>query len=76
MMGACRGTPAFVVACGAAVSPVKTSPSTRSSEYLTEDDTLVWVDMFDPDHAGLSDLATELGLNIWAVEDAVAASSG
>ena len=48
----------------------------KISEYLTEDDTLVWVDMFDPDHAGLSDLATELGLNIWAVEDAVAASSG
>ena len=28
----------------------------------------------DPDHAALTDLATELGLNVWAVEDAVAPS--
>jgi magnesium transporter len=42
------------------------------SDYITEDDTLVWVDMYDPDHAALSDLAQELGLNIWAVEDATA----
>ena len=27
---------------------------------------------YDPDHAALKDLATELGLNDWAVEDAVA----
>ncbi len=44
------------------------------SDYLTEDDTLVWIDMFDPDHEALRDLADELSLNIWAVEDAVAPS--
>ncbi|MFN8228442.1 MAG: magnesium transporter CorA family protein [Mycobacterium sp.] len=44
------------------------------SDYLTEPDTLVWVDLYDPDHAALTDLATELGLNVWAVEDAVAPS--
>lgn len=46
----------------------------RISDYLTEDDTMVWVDMYDPDHEALSALADELGLNIWAVEDAVAPS--
>lgn len=46
----------------------------RISDYLTEPDTLVWVDMYDPDHGALADLAGELGLNIWAVEDAVAPS--
>jgi magnesium transporter len=45
----------------------------KISDYLAEDDTLVWVDMFNPDHAALCDLALELGLNDWAVEDAVAA---
>ena len=44
----------------------------RISDYLAEDDTLVWVDMYDPDQRALEDLAQELGLNIWAVEDAVA----
>lgn len=44
------------------------------SEYLVADDTLFWVDMYDPDHEALSELADELGLNIWAVEDAVAPS--
>ncbi len=42
------------------------------SDYLRDEDTLVWVDLFDPDHETLKDLADELGLNIWAVEDAVA----
>ena len=42
------------------------------SDYLTEDDTLVWCDIYDPNHAILADLAQELGLNTWAVEDAVA----
>ncbi|OBA96619.1 magnesium transporter [Mycobacteriaceae bacterium 1482268.1] len=41
------------------------------SDYLVEDDTLVWCDLFDPDAEALSDLAQELGLNSWAVEDAV-----
>jgi magnesium transporter len=42
------------------------------SDYLVEDDALVWCDIYDPDHAILTDLAQELGLNTWAVEDAVA----
>lgn len=46
----------------------------RISDYLGEDDTLVWADLCDPDHDTLRDLAQELGLNDWAVEDAVAAA--
>jgi len=42
------------------------------SDYLVDDDALVWVDIYDPDQAALKALADELGLNIWAVEDAVA----
>ena len=42
------------------------------SDYLAEDDTLVWCDIYDPNHEILADLAQELGLNTWAVEDAVA----
>ncbi|WP_029111798.1 magnesium transporter CorA family protein [Mycobacterium sp. URHB0044] len=42
------------------------------SDYLVEKDTLVWADIYDPDHAALADLAQELGLNALAVEDAVA----
>jgi magnesium transporter len=44
------------------------------SDYLVEDDTLVWCDIYDPDHAILQDLAQELGLNTWAVEDTIAES--
>lgn len=44
------------------------------SDYLAEPDTLIWVDMYDPDHSALTKLAAELGLNVWAVEDAVAPS--
>lgn len=46
----------------------------KLSEYLGDDDTLVWVDLCDPDHDALRELADELGLNHWAVEDAVAAA--
>lgn len=42
------------------------------SDYLAADDTLLWCDIHDPDHAILRDLAQELGLNSWAVEDAIA----
>jgi magnesium transporter len=42
------------------------------SDYLVQDDTLVWCDIYDPDHAILKDLAQELSLNTWAVEDAIA----
>ncbi|ORB70015.1 magnesium transporter CorA family protein [Mycobacterium scrofulaceum] len=44
------------------------------SEYLREPDALVWVDVCEPDHDALCGLASELGLNTWAVEDAVAAA--
>ena len=44
------------------------------SDYLREPDALVWVDLCAPDHDALCDLASELGLNTWAVEDAVAAA--
>lgn len=43
----------------------------RISDYLTEEQSLVWVDLYDPDAEALRELATELGLNAWAVEDAV-----
>ena len=42
------------------------------SDYLAEDDTLVWCDICEPCHATFKELAEELGLNYWAVEDAIA----
>jgi magnesium transporter len=44
------------------------------SDYLVDDDALVWCDIYDPNHAILNDLAQELSLNTWAVEDAIAES--
>ncbi|ULE33984.1 magnesium transporter CorA family protein [Mycobacterium sp. IDR2000157661] len=44
------------------------------SDYLADDDTLVWCDICEPDHATFKELAAELGLNDWAVEDAIAES--
>jgi magnesium transporter len=41
----------------------------KISDYLAEPDTLVWADVCDPDHEALFELADELGLNRWAVED-------
>jgi magnesium transporter len=42
------------------------------SDCLASEDTLVWADIYDPDHDALAALADELGLNVWAVEDAIA----
>ncbi|WP_445170288.1 magnesium transporter CorA family protein [Mycolicibacterium sp. Dal123E01] len=42
------------------------------SEHLTEDKALVWVDMCNPDHDVLCQLADELGFDQHAVEDTVA----
>ena len=42
------------------------------SDCLESNDTLVWADIYDPDHDALKALAEELGLNVWAVEDATA----
>ena len=44
------------------------------SDYLADDSALVWADVYDPDHDALAALAEELGLNSWAVEDALAAA--
>ena len=43
------------------------------SEHLGNEDSLVWVDLCEPDHAELRALAEELGLDPHAVEDAVTA---
>lgn len=42
------------------------------SDCLGDDQALVWADIYDPDHEALTRLAAELGLNVWAVEDATA----
>jgi magnesium transporter len=42
------------------------------SDCLCTEDTLVWADIYDPDHDALTALADELSLNVWAVEDATA----
>jgi magnesium transporter len=41
------------------------------SEYLKDDDTIVWVDLCAPDAKDLAVVAEELGLHALAVEDAV-----
>ena len=46
-------------------------PVADVSEYLSEDDTIVWVDMSSPSKADLHILAEELGLHELAVEDAL-----
>ncbi|CAN3127252.1 magnesium transporter CorA family protein [Mycobacterium sp. smrl_JER01] len=42
------------------------------SDCLASEDTLVWCDISGPDHGILTELAGELHLNTWAVEDALA----
>ncbi|MCU1388850.1 MAG: Permease, MFS-type [Ilumatobacteraceae bacterium] len=42
------------------------------SEYLAQDDTVVWVDLCSPSAEQLQELANELGLHELAVEDALA----
>ncbi|MFZ2177363.1 MAG: magnesium transporter CorA family protein [Rhodococcus sp. (in: high G+C Gram-positive bacteria)] len=44
----------------------------RVSEYLQEDGALVWLDLCNPDHRQLTEVADELGFDPLAVEDAVA----
>ncbi|MBN9107271.1 MAG: magnesium transporter CorA family protein [Pseudonocardia sp.] len=47
-------------------------PAERISEHLTaHDDTVVWLDLHDPDEADLAILVEEFGLHPLAVEDAV-----
>jgi magnesium transporter len=46
-------------------------PVERVSDYLEEDDTLVWADLCMPDAGDLRQIADELGLDQLAVEDAL-----
>jgi magnesium transporter len=46
-------------------------PFEEISDYLDKDDCLVWVDICDPDHTQLMQLADELTLDPLAVEDAI-----
>jgi magnesium transporter len=46
-------------------------PIERVSDYLDEDDCVVWADMCHPDHQSFLTIADELGLDPHAVEDAV-----
>ncbi len=46
-------------------------PLADVSDYLARPDTIVWVDLCDPDHAELEQLKDELGLHELAVEDAL-----
>lgn len=47
-------------------------PLQEVSDHLTEDGSLVWVDMCNPDHDVLCQLADELGFDQHAIEDTVA----
>jgi magnesium transporter len=46
-------------------------PVAEVSEYLLEDDTVVWVDFCGPSEEQLDELAEELGLHELAIEDAL-----
>ena len=46
-------------------------PVADVSEYLSEEDTIVWVDLCGPSQQQLHELASELGLHELAVEDAL-----
>jgi magnesium transporter len=49
-------------------------PLSRVSDYLAQEDCLVWADVCDPDHSELQEIADELGLDPLAVEDAISRS--
>jgi magnesium transporter len=46
-------------------------PAAQISDYLAEPDTVVWLDLCEPDRADLELLSEEFGLHPLAVEDAV-----
>jgi magnesium transporter len=50
----------------------KDFPFEEISDYLAREDTLMWVDLCEPDHSDLQGLADELDLDPNAVEDAIA----
>jgi magnesium transporter len=47
-------------------------PFEQLSDFLAREECLVWVDLDDPDHSRLTELAQELDIEPLAVEDAVA----
>lgn len=49
----------------------KDFPLDQVSEYLHEEEALVWVDILEPDHGVLRQLADELNLDPHAVEDVI-----
>jgi magnesium transporter len=46
-------------------------PATQISDYLSEPDTIVWLDLCDPNAEGLQVISEEFGLDPLAVEDAI-----
>jgi magnesium transporter len=46
-------------------------PASRISDYLAEPDTIVWLDLCDPNAEGLQVISEEFGLDPLAVEDAI-----
>lgn len=46
-------------------------PAARISDYLAEPDTIVWLDLCDPNAEGLQVISEEFGLDPLAVEDAI-----
>ena len=46
-------------------------PVSQISDYLTDDEVVIWLDLRDPDRADLAVLSEEFGLHPLAIEDAV-----
>ena len=53
------------------VLEAKDFPAAQISDYLQEPDTVVWLDLYEPDRADLEVVSQEFGLHPLAVEDAV-----
>jgi magnesium transporter len=53
------------------VLEAKDFPAAQISDYLDEPDTVVWLDLCEPDRADLEVISREFGLHPLAVEDAV-----
>jgi magnesium transporter len=53
------------------VLEAKDFPAAQISDYLQEPDTVVWLDLYEPDPADLELVSEEFGLHPLAVEDAI-----
>ena len=51
-------------------------PVAEISDYLADAESVVWLDLRDPDREDLTVLSEEFGLHPVAVEDAIASTSG